>query len=118
VICKFRFLSPPFALPLVYFPHSKKMNVGLGDIHAVYVSVFRISEPVLTKLCIYIIALEPILTEYFTNPFILSVCLYVFPPLVPKQKLGTFIARQRLGKHVPVARNRSRIRIIVGLVCL
>jgi hypothetical protein len=37
-------------------------------------------------------------TAYFINPSHQSVCLYVYPPIV---------SRQRLGKHVPAATNTS-----------
>jgi hypothetical protein len=39
---------------------------------------------------------EPISTAYFINPSHQSVCLYVYPPIV---------ARQRLGKNVTAATN-------------
>jgi hypothetical protein len=42
------------------------------------------------------IALEPISTAYFINPSHQSVCLYVYLPIV---------ARQRLGKNVTVTMN-------------
>jgi hypothetical protein len=44
----------------------------------------------------YIMALEPISTAYFINPSHRFVCLYVYPPIV---------ARQRLGKNVTAAKN-------------
>jgi hypothetical protein len=48
----------------------------------------------------YIMALEPISTAYFINPSDQSECLYVYPPIV---------ARQRLGKHVTAATNTHAI---------
>jgi hypothetical protein len=60
----------------------KKIKVGLCDFHAVCVSHpinFWISEPVLTKLGMYIMAPEPISTAYFINPSHQSVCLYLYP---------------------------------------
>jgi hypothetical protein len=57
------------------------------------------------KLGVYIMASEPISTAYFINPSHQSVCLYVYPPIV---------ARQRLGRHVPVAVNTLNNRRIVG----
>jgi hypothetical protein len=44
----------------------------------------------------YIMAPEPVSTAYFINPVHQSVCLYVNPPIV---------ARQRLGKNVNAAKN-------------
>jgi hypothetical protein len=48
------------------------------------------------KLGTYIMAREPISTAYFINPSRQSVCLYLYPPVV---------ARQRLGKNVTAATN-------------
>jgi hypothetical protein len=36
-------------------------------------------------------ALEPISTAYFINPSHQSVCLYVYPPLVAKQRLSKIV---------------------------
>jgi hypothetical protein len=54
------------------------------------------AEPIFMKLGMYIMAPEPISTAYFVNTSRLSVCLYVYP---------SFVARQRLGKNVPAATN-------------
>jgi hypothetical protein len=59
------------------------------------------------KLGIYIMALDPISKAYFINPSHQSVCLYVYPPL---------IARQRLGKHVSAATNTCNTGRSVGRV--
>jgi hypothetical protein len=56
---------------------------------------------------VYIMAPEPISTEYFINPSHQSVCLYVYLPIV---------ARQRLGRHVTAATNTRNSRRIVGRV--
>jgi hypothetical protein len=57
---------------------------------------FWIREPIFMKMCIYIMAPEPISTACFINPPIsLCVCMWI-PP---------FIVRQRLGKHVLAATN-------------
>jgi hypothetical protein len=53
-------------------------------------------EPIFMKFGMYIMAPEPISMAYFTNPSHQSVCLYVYPPI---------IARQRLGKNVTAATN-------------
>jgi hypothetical protein len=53
-------------------------------------------EPIFMKLCMYIMEPEPISTAYFINPSQKSVCLYVYPP---------FVARQRLGTNVTAATN-------------
>jgi hypothetical protein len=49
-----------------------------------------------TKLGTYIMAPEPMATAYFLNPSHESVCLYVYPLIV---------ARQKLGKNVKAATN-------------
>jgi hypothetical protein len=51
--------------------------------------------PVFMKLCMYIMASEPISTSYFINPSHQSVCLCISPT----------VARQRLGKNVTAATN-------------
>jgi hypothetical protein len=61
----------------------------------------------LMKLGMYIVASEPIWTAYFLNPSHQSVCLYVYFPVV---------SRQRLCKHVPAATNTRNNRRIVGPV--
>jgi hypothetical protein len=71
------------------------MEVGLFDLHAVCVSVspsinFRVAEPIFMKLGMYIMAPELI---YSSRQ---SVCLYMYPPIV---------GRQRLGKNVTTAKN-------------
>jgi hypothetical protein len=53
-------------------------------------------ESVFMKLGMYIMAPEPISMAYFINPSHQSVCLYVYPPI---------IARERLGKNVTAAMN-------------
>jgi hypothetical protein len=54
------------------------------------------AEPLFMKLGMYIMAPEPISVAYFINPSHYSVCLYVYPPIV---------ARQRLDKNVTAAMN-------------
>jgi hypothetical protein len=53
-------------------------------------------EPIVMKLGMHIMAPEPISTAYLKNPSHQSVCLYVYPPIV---------ARQRLGKNVTATTN-------------
>jgi hypothetical protein len=77
------------------------MKVGLRDHHAVGVSLypfinFWMPEPIFMKLGMYIMAPEPISTAYFINPSHQSVCLYVYPLIV---------ARQRLGKNITAETN-------------
>jgi hypothetical protein len=48
------------------------------------------------KLGMHIMAPEPASTAYFINPFLQYVCLYVYPLIV---------ARQRLGKNVAAVTN-------------
>jgi hypothetical protein len=57
-------------------------------------------EPIFTKRGMHIMAPEPISTAYFINPSHQSVCLYVYPLIV---------ARQRLGKNVTAATNTRKI---------
>jgi hypothetical protein len=57
------------------------------------------------KLGMCVMAPEPIPTAYFIKPSHQCVCLCVYPLIV---------ARQRLGKHVPAAKNTRNNRIIVG----
>jgi hypothetical protein len=57
---------------------------------------FWMPEPIFMKLGIYIVVSELISTAYFINPSHQSVCLYVYPPIV---------ARQRLDKNVTEANN-------------
>jgi hypothetical protein len=64
-------------------------------------------EPVFTKLGMYIMALKPISTAYFINPPDKSVCLYVYPLIV---------ARQRLDKPVRAATNAPKNRRIFGRI--
>jgi hypothetical protein len=54
------------------------------------------AEPVFMKFGMYIMAPEPISTAYFVNPSRQPVCLYVYP---------TIVARKRLGKNATVATN-------------
>jgi hypothetical protein len=46
------------------------------------------AESISMKLCIYVIALEPISTPYFINPSHQSVCLYAYPLIVARPWLG------------------------------
>jgi hypothetical protein len=76
-------------LRLVYFTYFAKINIGLRDHHAVCVSVnFRMCEPVFKKPGMYIIAHEPISTACSINPSHQSMCLYVYSPIVARQRLG------------------------------
>jgi hypothetical protein len=65
------------------------------------------SEPIFLKLGTYVYVNEPesISTANFINISHQSVCLYVYPLIV---------ARQRLGRHVPAAMNTRNNRRIVG----
>jgi hypothetical protein len=73
-------------------------------------SIFECLNQFFMKLSKYIIAPEPISTTYFINLSHQFVCLYVYPP--------PFIAKQRLGKHVPAPTNTRNNRRIFGCVCL
>jgi hypothetical protein len=45
-------------------------------------------EPIFMKLGMYIMAPEPISTEYIINPSHQPVCLYVYPTIVARQWIG------------------------------
>jgi hypothetical protein len=99
---------------LVFSPLSllKKIKFGLWYDLAVCVSLLYqiwMSGPVFMKLGMHTLAPQPISMTYFINPSHQSVCLYVYPPI---------IARQRHSKHVPAATNTRNDRRIVGLVIL
>jgi hypothetical protein len=84
---------------LAYFPYFEEIKVGLWDHHAVCVSPhinFRIPEQFFMKFGMYIMTPEPASTTYCINPSRQSVCLYVYPHTV---------ARQRLGKNVTASSN-------------
>jgi hypothetical protein len=55
---------------------------------------FLIAQPDFVKLGMYFMAPKPMCAAYFLNPFHQSECLYVYPSIV---------ARQRLGKNVTTA---------------
>jgi hypothetical protein len=85
-------------------------------------------EPIFIKLGTYIMAPEPISTAYFINPSRQSVSACVsFLSLLGKGSvkcIPPFIARQRIGKHVPAAtsiRNNRRILLdacVCGSACV
>jgi hypothetical protein len=53
-------------------------------------------EPIFMKPGMYIMAPEPISTAYFINPSHQSVCLYVYSPIVARQRLGKTLPWQRI----------------------
>jgi hypothetical protein len=65
------------------------------------------AEPICMKLGIYVMAPDPISEAYFINPSPQSLCLYVHPHNV---------ARQRLGKNVTAVTDIHNNREIVGHV--
>jgi hypothetical protein len=65
-------------------------------------------EPIFIKLGTYITAPEPTQGPNLKNPSHRFVCLYVYPPIVAKQRLGKnplIVARQRLGRDVTAVTN-------------
>jgi hypothetical protein len=64
-------------------------------------------EQIFIKLAVYLMAHEPISMAYFMNHSHQSVCLYVYPLVV---------ARQRFGKNFSTATNIRNNRKIVGSV--
>jgi hypothetical protein len=86
---------------LACFHYYEWMKVCLCDEHAVCVSIYppiniSMPEPICMKDGMFIMTRDFILTEYFINPSHKPVCLYVYPPIV---------TRQRLGKKVTAAKN-------------
>jgi hypothetical protein len=85
---------------LGYFPYFEIMIVGLGHLHTVCVSIplirFWMAEPIFLKFDAHIMAPEPISMAYFITLSHKSVCLYMYPPLV---------ARQRLSRNVTATKN-------------
>jgi hypothetical protein len=74
-------------------------------------------EPVFMKLCMFIMATEPISTAYFTNPSNLPMCLYVYPSYCCKATARLSVSLQRLCKHVPETTNaRCNSRIVGRLI--
>jgi hypothetical protein len=66
------------------------------------------AQPIFMKLGAYIMALEPVSTAYCVNPSHQSVCLYVYPLIVARQRLGKnplIVARQRFCENVTAAMN-------------
>jgi hypothetical protein len=76
-------------------------------------------EPVFMELGMYIMAPEHISMAYFINPSHQSAWLHVYRTTVARQRLGIhpIVARQRLGKKVTAATNtHAAIGRIVGHV--
>jgi hypothetical protein len=104
----------------------KKMSVGLCDHHAVCVSESRsnnfwMREPIFMKLGMCTVAPEPISAAYFINSSHQSVSVCVSLLLLLGRgsvKCIPFIARQRLGKHVPAVTSTRNHRRIVGRLWL
>jgi hypothetical protein len=94
-------LSERGSLFLSYFPYFEKIKVVYPPIY------FWMPGPIFMKIGMYIMAPEPISVAYFIHPSHLSVCLYLYAPIV---------ARQRLGKNVTAAKNTRNSRGIVGRV--
>jgi hypothetical protein len=74
------------------------------------------AEPIFMKLGMYIMAPEPISTAYFINPSHQSVCLYVSPPIVARQRKG----KKKGYRGNEYARNNRRIvgRVFFYAVCV
>jgi hypothetical protein len=70
------------------------------------------------KLGTYIMVLEPISTAQLKNSSHQSVCLYVYSPIVARQRIGKnslIVARQRLGKNPPIVANHRLGRNVTGV---
>jgi hypothetical protein len=103
------------------------MKVSLCDLYAVCICNssplnFLMPEPVFMQLGTYVMAPEPIPVAYFINTSHQSLCLCVsLLSLVSKgsiKRIPPFIAKQRLGKHIPAAKYTRNNRKIVGCVWL
>jgi hypothetical protein len=66
-------------------------------------------EPITMKFGMYIMPPEPISKAYFTYPSHQSMCLYKYPPIVARQRLG----KNFHGENKYTRRNR---RIVGGVV--
>jgi hypothetical protein len=79
-------------------------------------------EPIFVKLAMYIMAPGPISTAYFINPSHQSVSISVSLLFLlgngSVKCIPYFIAWQKLGKHVPAAKETRNNSRIVGPVCL
>jgi hypothetical protein len=62
----------------------------------------------------YIMAPEPISTAYFMNPSNQSVCLYVYPPIVARQRLQT----RSCGNKYKQYKNGCRPRFLYCPCCV
>jgi hypothetical protein len=82
---------------------------------------FWMPEPIFMKFSLYVMTPEPVSTANFINLSVyMSACVCLLS-LLGKRSVNcvpSFIARQRHGKHVPVATNMRSSRIIVGPMCL
>jgi hypothetical protein len=56
---------------------------------------FCVPESVYMKLCIYIMATEPTSIVYFINPSHQNMCLYVYPPIIARQRIGKKLHTQQ-----------------------
>jgi hypothetical protein len=86
---------------LAYFPYFEKSSRLMRSHCCPCVSVypplnFRTPELIFMKLGTYITAPEPISTAHFINPSDQSMCLYVYPPIVARQRLGSLKIPQSL----------------------
>jgi hypothetical protein len=91
-----------FTFVLAYFPYWKKIiKLGLWAHLAVWLSVYPPPHQLLNSSTSlygtwYIYhAPEPISTAYFINPSHQSACLYAYPPIVARQRLGKSVPRKR-----------------------
>jgi hypothetical protein len=100
---------------LAYFPYIEKIEQAY-EITLLSVCLcsppinVRMPEPIFMKFGTYtcIMAPGPISTAYLINPSHQSVCLYVYPPIVVRQRLGKNppnLVRQRLGRNVTAVTN-------------
>jgi hypothetical protein len=79
---------------------------------------FWMPELIFMRPGIYIMAPEPISMAYFFSPSDRSVCLYLYPLLVARCRLGknpSIVAKQRLGKNITAATNtQATIEELLG----
>jgi hypothetical protein len=91
------------------------MKVGLCDIHAVCEHTlhidFWIPEPIFKKLGMYTVGSKPI-WACFINPSLQSVCLYVYPLIIARQRFGKTLPLRRI--HMQQMKNCWRNHFLCG----
>jgi hypothetical protein len=69
---------------------------------------FRMNEQIIMKLDMYIMASEPVLKAYLVKPCYKSVCLYVHPSTVTRQRLSKNFTSET-NAHATIEENFGRV---------